>query len=336
MGTSLVVYTTTKEGETLLTTVPGSLVHEHDWVVIGHGDADTLAAVVSGVHVRVWSLLTKKVVAALVADSPPTLFEFDLHVAVASFAGNMWISRLDSTAAPEWHAMCSASNAHSAVPCWPHVVVLQRDGSSVAVTNLSAELSAATAPAVVVHIDALRRTTARIDQKTRARSLGLHQTASREPALVHTQRTDACVGRLTIVGGVARWAALAHDSRRICLHSADVASLTDDTAPLHTFEVPWSLAHKDKYPVPDEAMCHVCTVVRGKEHVHVAYFAEDKISGERQQMITSVVSGEWHKTYVIAGSRRVTGLAATDRDDTIALLLSGGGHATLTTLSNLL
>jgi hypothetical protein len=67
----------------------------------------------------------------------------------------------------------------------------------------------------------------------------------------------------------------------------------------------------------------------------VAYAAEEETSGQRQQMITSVVAGGWHKTYVITGSKRLVELTATEQGDTIALLFAGGGHATLTTVPNM-
>jgi len=321
------------DGETLLSTIQDALQHDDDWVVIGHGEADTLAAVVSGTTVRVWSSITANVVALLTTEEPPTLLEFDLHVVAAAFSGKVWLSHLSSVAEPSWHAMCSAANAHSFVPSWPHVAVLHRDGASFAVTNLSATLSDETAPAVIVHVGT--HWTTRVHQKTRTRSLGLHQTASTEPAFEPTPHTPTCVGRLTIVDGVARWVAMSHESRRLRLLSTPLATLTQDVSALGAITLPWSITHKNKHPSTDDRMCHVRTIVNGKVHIHVTYLAEDKSTGKQQQMITSLVGGEWHKTYVVTGSKPVLSLAETEESDTIALLFAGGGHATLKTIPNL-
>ena len=329
-GRSLVFHTT--DGERRVATVPDAMTTDSEWVVIGHGEADTLAAVVSGKQIRVWSSITNKVVASFEAKEPPSHVEFDLHVAVAAFEGRIWITDLAATTDTVWHAMCSATNAHSFVPCWPHVVVLHRDGASIAVTNLSAKLSTETAPAVIVQVHA--DSTTRTNQTTRTRSLGLHQTASIEPALVSHPRTPSCVGRLTVVDGVAQWIAMSHNSRRLRLHHAPINTLTNEVAALHAVDLPWSLAHKDKYPSPDEGMCHVHTVAGGNEHIHVAYTAEDKLTGKRHQMITSAIGKHWHKTYVVEGSKPVVALVATDNVDTIAVLFAGGGHATLKTVPN--
>jgi hypothetical protein len=329
--TSLEFHTT--NGETLLSTLPDALRRDDDWVVIGHGEADALAAVVSGATVRVWSSITTNVVASLMTEEPPTLLEFDLHVVAAVFSGKVWLSHLSSLAEPSWHAMCSSTNTHSLVPCWPHVAVLNRDGASLAITNLSANLSDETAPAVIVHVGT--HSTTRSHQQTRTRSLGLYQTASTEPAFAPTPRTPACVGRLTIVDGVVQWVAMSYESRRLRLLSAPLATLTQEVSALGAITLPWSISHKDKHPSTDNHMCHVRTMVSGKEHIHVTYFAEDASTGKKQQMITSLVGGDWHKTYVIAGSKPILSLAETERNDTIALLFAGGGHATLKTVPNM-
>ncbi len=300
-------------------------------VAVGHGDADTLVAVVHPLQIVVVSSITSKVVAILATPAPAESVQFDMHVAAAVFEGRLWLAELCGADQTVWCPMCAASNVHSFVPRWPRVVAITRDGNRLFVSDLTRGLSEQTSPAVCVHVHA--DTTQRRAQKTRVLTGLPSLRTAEEPALLPSPQTAACVGALAVVDGVVQWIATSHTTRHLRLVFADLATLTLPSTALRSVALPWPLAHKDKYPCLDHPAHHVTTHLPHPTHAthttHVLFTATNPESGEHTQLLTTVLGSGWHKTHVIDDDTRATQIAPTDSVSCLGIVQARGKHAIL-------